>query len=836
MLVEESGVLAVPTLSPPAIVVPSVIHSTIDNNTLVPVYLLANTAVLNLTGTLYYRADFSNVYYREPGEQRAPLTLESVTFAASVDTTPINLVAVTPTAGVLAGQIQTVASANISDATTLGRQLLTAPDAATARTDLGAYNKPTGGIPATDLTSAVQTELGLAATALQSIAAGTDITVTSNTVALSSAAQTALGLANTALQTSAVVNNTDGTLSVNSVNTLEPLSTVSIVTTSTAPVIGQITYYNATSGNLTPPLPALSGLRVGARLAVRRDPDDISANTVTLSCAGSDIFYSSGGTSTTLPMSGEQREYQVISVAGTKYWSPAGSLNPVAANDQRYLAPIDALSGANKMVSIGDTGYGSSQFGAVPTSTVGTSEFLFTVGIAATSVAPLFTHFYTATATFLDTDATGPISFNAAVRVVSSTNPNTVVNTVYRVTFGGRTAATLDPGGRIIADPVGITVAAGDVVAVRTFLASGTAYPVRLMSFGAYGSYGGWTATTDLTAPGSAAVAGSNGQYLYGPAALMGSVNDRNAKSVLMIGDSAASAYGDSTLQYRPALNQGGWGIRAVTGKGGLLNLALPGDRATTFQSTNGSFRRLPYATRANIAIIEYVSNDINILSLNAIAVEPLNVLIATAVRRHGISRVYLTTNTPFTSSTDGWATTVNQTLMSSAPQRAIYNTWVRAGAPIDPTTLLPVAVGTSNALVAGNFGHPITGIIDIAAPVESSLGSGLWAPPSRMATASITSGTTIITSSDAAFNSAVIESGGDKGIAFTLPGAGASGGLMAGFLYSITNSTTALATLNAGTTVSSVPIALNTMTGDGTHPSPRGHSAIAATVDVTKL
>jgi hypothetical protein len=254
------------------------------------------------------------------------------------------------------------------------------------------------------------------------------------------------------------------------------------------------------------------------------------------------------------------------------------------------------------------------------------------------------------------------------------------------------------------------------------------------------------------------------------------------------------------------------------------------------FQSTAGSFRRLPYATKANIAIIEYVSNDINILARNASDVEPLNVLIATAVRRHGISRVYLTTNTPFTSSTDGWATTTNQTPMSSLAQRILYNTWVRAGAPIDPTTLVPVAVGTSGALVAGNVGHPITGIIDIAAPVESSLNSGLWAPAARMATASITSGATTITSSDAGFNTATIDLGGDKGRSFTLPGAGASGGLLVGSLYSITNTTTALSSVAAGTTVSSVPIALGTMTTDGTHPSPRGHIAIAATIDVTKL
>lgn len=112
-----------------------------------------------------------------------------------------------------------------------------------------------------------------------------------------------------------------------------------VVTASTAPGIGKTTYYNASSGNLTPSLPALSGLNVGARFAVRRDPTDLSSNIVTFTCAGSDAFYLSGATTITLPVTGEQREYEVIQPggSGTKYWAPAGSLNPLSALDSRYI-------------------------------------------------------------------------------------------------------------------------------------------------------------------------------------------------------------------------------------------------------------------------------------------------------------------------------------------------------------------------------------------------------------------------------------------------------------------------------------------------------------------
>ena len=129
--------------------------------------------------------------------------------------------------------LQTVASTNITDATTTGRGVLTAANAATARTALGAgtYTKPVNGIPATDLVTAIQTSLGKADTALQAVSSTTisDATATGRALLtaasastalttlgagtyskpaggipstdLTTAIQTSLGLANTALQT-----------------------------------------------------------------------------------------------------------------------------------------------------------------------------------------------------------------------------------------------------------------------------------------------------------------------------------------------------------------------------------------------------------------------------------------------------------------------------------------------------------------------------------------------------------------------------------------------------------------------------------------------------------
>lgn len=334
MLVGSGDVL--PT-SLGGVIVPHLIPAKIANGVLCDqtgrpgVSLVANTVDLNLSTALYYTVVFSLTYHPVSGLAQS-IKVNPVTFTAPTSATTIDLGSVTPAAGVEAGQVVSVGSANITDATTVGRALIVATDASTARTVIGA-----AGVPAAGMVKST-------GTALTPAVSGTDYGTYSKpgsgipSTDMASAVQTSLGLANTALQPSAVVNNTDGTVSVNSVNTLEPLSTVTIATTSAAPAIGQTTYYNATSGNLTPSLPALSGLRVGARLAVRRDPADTSLNTVTLSCAGSDAFYSSGATTSTFPLSGEQREFQVISVSGTKYWAPAGALNPISALDKRYAS------------------------------------------------------------------------------------------------------------------------------------------------------------------------------------------------------------------------------------------------------------------------------------------------------------------------------------------------------------------------------------------------------------------------------------------------------------------------------------------------------------------
>lgn len=104
--------------------------------------------------------------------------------------------------------------------------------------------------------------------------------------------------------------------------------------------------------------------------------------------------------------------------------------------------------------------------------------------------------------------------------------------------------------------------------------------------------------------------------------------------------------------------------------------------------------------------------------------------LITTA--RHGKIRgakVWITTQTPASSSTDSFATTVNQTSASINAELQTLNAWLRDGCPISSTTLAPVATGTSSGVLrTGSAGHPVVGVFDTGAAVESSSASGKWA------------------------------------------------------------------------------------------------------------
>ena len=517
----------------------------------------------------------------------------------------------------------------------------------------------------------------------------------------------------------------------------------------------------------------------------------------------------------------------------------------VAGTPGTWVMPGVAATVA-KPVSIIDNSLGPLQYTPV-VNTVGTSRIFSTVGIAASQLRLLFVNWCTyplsqSSVTDQDTyNSMSAITFNASIEVVST-------GVIYRVTFNGAVTGALGPGGQIVSDPVAIDVAPGTQLAVRTFLASGSTLPRQIAS---YKNGEGFTATTDLTAPGSAAVTQSFA-YVYGPATILGMPAAANPLSVLWQGDSIAMGNYDGTQGglgggFQPgdaAKSYGGYLTRALHGVGGIMLEGVNSDSLNQYTAPAGHNRRGTLAQYARYAFISYGVNDIFGLSATAAATEALLILQAQRNAALGIYKTFVGTLCPYTTSTDMWLTTTNQTSFNSTDeiQRVAYNTWIRAGCPVNASTLAPVAVGTGGALLAGQARHPIAGFFDTASYVESSLNSGLWAPPPLIVTdAAITASSYTITCAtsqpfvNAAIptvpaNGSAMVTGGSSGLCICLPGA--TGQSAPQFITYASSTTAAQQGPIFSTTQSGLTMGIGVMTNDGLHPT-NGHALMANAITI---
>lgn len=279
--------------------------------------------------------------------------------------------------------------------------------------------------------------------------------------------------------------------------------------------------------------------------------------------------------------------------------------------------------------------------------------------------------------------------------------------------------------GYLDSDPVAVEVTAGTSILVSTFLSSGTPYSTGFSASG--NTYGDTVGTGDLTAPTATPGTGTSAS-LYGPSLILGTpANGVSAKPVVaIIGDSIARGYSDSGSW---GADGGGFIVRA------LEAASLPWVMGARFTSSAqdwtdvyGRKIRLGMLADCDYAVINLGINDILNQAQTALQTETSLISVANGTcAKRGI-RAYVCTIGPSTSSTDNWATLVNQTVNASDAIRIAYNGWIRAGCPVDnATSLTPVAVGTGGALLAGQTGHPVAGYFEVADTIESARDSGKW-------------------------------------------------------------------------------------------------------------
>lgn len=294
--------------------------------------------------------------------------------------------------------------------------------------------------------------------------------------------------------------------------------------------------------------------------------------------------------------------------------------------------------------------------------------------------------------------------------------PDGVIHPVF---IGGAREVTIKPGCIVEFDPIPTGVKAGEYFYVRTrgVVASGNVWPVCDFEHGktvaAFGE-GVELDGTDKTLSGTITVSSSAGYYPV----CISATTDR--VGIAAFGDSICAGFGDSTGVSKPVE---GCGLVRRAGK--LLGMGVVGVANSGGVASDSMLVRASVARRAKYVVSNYGINHVT-AAFTVAQLQSENIAFARKVARNGQHLIWCTL-CPIASSTDLCATVENQVAHTNAAARVGLNQWLRDGAPIN-ASFVPQAVG-STGIRAGQAGHPMSSICDIASVLESAQDSSLWLP-----------------------------------------------------------------------------------------------------------
>jgi hypothetical protein len=193
------------------------------------------------------------------------------------------------------------------------------------------------------------------------------------------------------------------------------------------------------------------------------------------------------------------------------------------------------------------------------------------------------------------------------------------------------------------------------------------------------------------TAPPASQASNASGSKAYTPMAVIGTPRLPNQPVIGLIGDSIMSGAGDGII----FLNEsGGWGLRMLTDNPASPTTYLYQHFRTSKGSSTGGDQvgpgtaiRFSMLTGCTHIVDEYAVNDIGSNAYTLAGLQAVCLARWATYKALGL-KVYATTSTPSTTSTDAWATVAGQTpganfgLNSKWSQ---YNDWIRTTpAPLD--------------------------------------------------------------------------------------------------------------------------------------------------------
>lgn len=349
------------------------------------------------------------------------------------------------------------------------------------------------------------------------------------------------------------------------------------------------------------------------------------------------------------------------------------------------------------------------------TDTGGTYRLMQTARVGVSALELTFTNWE------FDTDGTGDVNGSNAYTIGKCYLEHG--GTLSQVLFPGAATSVSVPVGGTVKGTVTKAIAAGDTYYIRTYVTPDVGggsytclspgaidYPGELSLKG--GDAANQTGTTALTDYGD----------IFAPNAITGTVTSGTVRSVAVLGDSIVAGIGDTFS----TPNAVGYLYRALYGQRAFYLAALSGESAQRYL-LNGSKRKDFVGPAATYAICEYGINDLQGSRTLAQIKADLISIWTQIVTANSACKVFQTTITPKSSSTDAWVTTTNQTADATVhATRPALNAWIRAGAPMAGG--VGVAPGTGGAIVAGSAGHPLWDYLEVSDLVESARDSGIWA------------------------------------------------------------------------------------------------------------
>lgn len=332
-------------------------------------------------------------------------------------------------------------------------------------------------------------------------------------------------------------------------------------------------------------------------------------------------------------------------------------------------------------------------------------------------------------------EVVGPnaITIEAALETIT---PSAFVSVTFN---GGALSAVLQPGGTIVSDPIPLSFAANAQAWLRTgvIVTAGQSWPrTSMFAISGESMYESTEATSQVHQTGVMLIRnGQAGGGGYIPSAIIGKTADP-IPAVALVGDSImAGTIGDSSSATT--------GLRGLFAKGLVLpdSTTLPftllarASEQAVFCTSVGNFRRrfnLDYCTHA---IVNYGTNDIA-ASATLVQIQGYLTEIWAQLKARNL-KVYQALILPRTTSTDGWATAVNQTPATGFAKNGIrdqLNLWIRSQVGIlidgiidlnviaEDTTLGNrwVANGVASSITADGVHPNIAGAATLAPAVQA--------------------------------------------------------------------------------------------------------------------